>query len=72
MAALATDSAAVSSFRCLERSSRRILTPGPEAAKKAAISTVMVEWGEDDPDNPHVLGIVKGDVEDVEWNDLDD
>lgn len=42
-----------------------------EAAKTAAREACADDWGSD-PDEIHVLGLAKGDVQIVEWEDLND
>jgi hypothetical protein len=43
----------------------------PEQAKRRAIAETMADW--DYPEiEVHVLGVAKGDIELIEWNDLCD
>lgn len=44
-----------------------------EDAKTQALAQVMADWGDDySADDLHILGVAKGDVELVEWDDLGD
>lgn len=40
------------------------------AAAEAALDQVQKDWGDDDRDNLHILGIALGDVTIMEWNDI--
>lgn len=44
----------------------------PEAAASLAVKETAKDWDMSDAENLHVLGIVKGKVEIIEWNDLDE
>jgi hypothetical protein len=43
-----------------------------ESAKLAAREACAADWGADDCSDIHCLGLAKGDVQIVSWNDLGD
>lgn len=42
-----------------------------EDARKKAIAEVMEDWGEDDANALHILGVAEGDINILEWEDVD-